>query len=350
MSLKLLTAMGGSKVGGAEAFFVTLNRALQARGVAVHAVLRDNPIQIADFVQARIPYDTVKFGGPADLWTTGRLRKIATAFRPDVVLTFAGRASSFMPRGEYTLIGRLGGYYGLKYFKRCDYLICNAPDLVRHVVEGGWPRARVFHIPNFPRIDEAPPVSRASLNTPKGVPVALALGRLHPNKALDVLVTAAASISDLWVWIAGEGKERSNLENLARDLGVSERVKFLGWRTDKAALFKAANLCVFPSREEPFGNVVIEAWAYGTPLVTTDSTGPAWLVRNGEDAIVTPVDDVEALADGIRSLISDSELATKLVENGKRRISEAFSEEAIVGQYLDLFDRLRAKRESQCAG
>jgi glycosyltransferase involved in cell wall biosynthesis len=342
--------MGGSQVGGAEAFFVTLNRALQTRGLAVHAVLRDNPIHIADLAQAKIPYDTARFGGPADLWTAGRLRKIARAFRPDVVLTFAGRASSHMPRGDYTLIGRLGGYYGLKYFKRCDYLICNAPDLVRYVVEGGWRRERVFHIPNFPRIDEASPVSRASLNTPEGVPVALALGRLHPNKALDVLVKAAASISDLWVWIAGEGKERSNLENLARDLGVSARVKFLGWRTDKAALFEAADICVFPSREEPFGNVVVEAWAYGTPLVTTDSTGPAWLVRNGEDGIVTPVDDVEALAGGIRLLISDPELATKLVENGKMRISEAFSEEAIVGQYLDLMDSLRAKRETQCAG
>ncbi len=341
--------MGGSQVGGAEAFFVTLNRALHAYGLAIHTVLRDNPIQIADLAQAKIPYDTARFGGPTDLWTSGRLRKIASAFRPDIVLTFAGRASSHMPRGNYTLIGRLGGYYGLKYFKRCDYLICNAPDLVRYVVEGGWPRERVFHIPNFPRIDEAPPVNRASLDTPEGVPVALALGRLHPNKALDVLVKAAASYSDLWVWIAGEGKERAKLENLARDLGVSERVKFLGWRTDKAALLKAADICVYPSREEPFGNVVVEAWAYEVPLVTTDSTGPAWLVRNGEDGIVTPVDDVKALAGGIRSLIADPTLAIRLVENGKKRVSESFSEEAIVAQYLNLMERLKEKRESRCA-
>jgi glycosyltransferase involved in cell wall biosynthesis len=342
--------MGGSQVGGAEAFFVTLNRAFKTRGVAVHAVLRNHPVHTADLDQAKIPYDTARFGGPADLWTTSRLRKIARAFRPDVVLTFAGRASSHMPRGDYTLIGRLGGYYGLKYFRHCDYLVCNAPDLVRYVVEGGWRSERVFHIPNFPRIEETPALDRASLNTPEGMPLALALGRLHPNKALDVLVESAASIPDLWVWIAGEGKERTHLENLARDLGVSERVKFLGWRTDRAALFKAADICVFPSREEPFGNVVIEAWAYGTPLVTTDSAGPAWLVRNGEDGIVTPVDDVEALAGGIKSLLSDPKLATKLIDNGKGRISEGFSEEAIISRYLDLMEGLRAKRDTQCAG
>jgi len=350
MSLRLFTAMGGSQVGGAEAFFVTLNRALHARGLAVHAVLRENPIHTTDFVHAGISYDTAKFGGPFDLWTSRYLRKIAKNFRPDVVLTFAGRASSLMPSGDYTRIGRLGGYYNLKNFKQCDYLICNAPDLVRYVVESGWHGDRVFHIPNFPRLDEALPVNRASLDTPEGVPLALALGRLHPNKALDVLIRACLRVPDLWVWIAGEGEERVKLENLTRELGVSERVKFLGWRTDKAALFGAADICVYPSRKEPFGNVVVEAWGYGKPLVTTASTGPAWLVRDGEDGLLVPVDDFEAFAECIRRVLSNTELATQLVSNGKKRISEEFSEENIVGQYITLMERLHVRRKNQCAG
>jgi len=64
-------------------------------------------------------------------------------------------------------------------------------------------------------------------------------------------------------------------------------VKFLGWRDDRAGLFKAADLCVYPSREEPFGNVVVEAWSCGVPLVTAASIGPTWLVKDGEDAILT---------------------------------------------------------------
>jgi glycosyltransferase involved in cell wall biosynthesis len=269
------------------------------------------------------------------------LRRAADAFQPDIVFAFAGRAASFVPRGNYTVIGRLGGYYNLSNFQTCDYLVCNAPDLVRYVVAGGWPETRVFLIPNFPSVPDAPALDRAAFGTPRDAPLAVALGRLHPNKGLDILVRAVALVPDLFVWIAGEGPERQALETLARDLGVSGRIKFLGWRTDRAALYKAADVCVYPSREEPFGNVVVEAWSCGVPIVTTASTGPAWLARNGEDAIVTPIDDVPALAEAIRKVIASKPLASRLVAGGRRRVAEEFSESSIVRRYRDLFEQVR---------
>jgi glycosyltransferase involved in cell wall biosynthesis len=341
MTLKVLTALGGGQVGGAEAFFVTLAASLQQAGVAMRAVLRPSPIHEADFRAAGIPFDHARFGGPLDLATTWKLKAIARDFKPDIVLAFASRANARMAKGDYVLIGRLGGYYKLRHFKRCDYLVCNAPDLVRYCVEGGWPKERVFHIPNYPNLADGEPVSRASLDTPEGAPLALALGRLHPNKALDTLLKAAARVPELYVWIAGEGEQRAMLEALARSLGIEKRVRFLGWRTDRAGLFKAADLVVYPSRKEPFGNVVVEAWGYGVPLVTTASIGPKWLTRPGEDAIVTPIDDEAAFADGIVQVISSPELAAKLAANGRARVAAEFSESAIVRQYLDLFEKVR---------
>jgi glycosyltransferase involved in cell wall biosynthesis len=151
-------------------------------------------------------------------------------------------------------------------------------------------------------------------------------------------------VPELWLWIAGEGEERASLGELARTLGVSERVKFLGWRTDRGALFKSVDLCVYPSREEPFGNVVVEAWGYGVPLVTTASTGPAWLARNGEDAIVVPVDDPAALAEGMRALASSKALGERLAAAGSKRIATEFSESAVVAHYLELFERVIKRR------
>lgn len=328
-------------MGGAETFFVTLTLALSRAGLGVRSVLKTSAMREGALQAGGVAYETAPFRSRVDFTTARILRETTEAFRPDIVLAFAGRASSFMKRGAPVLIGRLGGYYNLKNFKACDYLVCNAPDLVRYVTEGGWQASKAFLIPNFASVPEAPPLDRAQLGTPEKAPLAVALGRLHRGKGLDVLIRAAALVPGLFVWIAGEGQERSKLENLARDLGVMERVKFLGWREDRAALYKAADLCVYPSREEPFGNVVVEAWSCGTPIVTTASTGPAWLVRKDEDAILTPVDDVEALAAGIRMVLSSKPLADRLVAAGRRRVSEEFSERAIVRRYIDLFEKVR---------
>ena len=339
-----MTVMGGGPAGGAEAFFVALNRALKRAGFPLHAVLRNTPIHVQALADAGIAFQTLPFAGPLDLWTTLRLGVIARRFRPDVVLTFAGRASAHMPKGRYAIVGRLGGYYNLRRFRHCDWLVGNSPDVVRHIVEGGWPKERVSLIPNFPQLDDAPTVARKTLDTPEDVPVALAMGRFHTNKGFDVLLKAVAQIPRLWLWLAGEGEEEANLKRLAQELGIESRLRFLGWRMDRAALYRAADVVIYPSRQEPFGNVVVEAWSVGTPLVATASAGPAWLVKNREDGILVPVDDAAALAAAVKEMISSPELAARLVAAGKKRVAAEFSEEAIVAQYRALFERVRLPR------
>jgi glycosyltransferase involved in cell wall biosynthesis len=341
MALKILTTMAGAAVGGAETFFVTLTTALARAGLDVRSVLKPNTSREAALREAGIAYETAAFAAPVDLTTRAALRRAAAAFDADILLAFAGRAASFVSKGRARVIGRLGGYYNLKNFRQCDYLVCNAPDLIGYVREGGWPDDRTFLIPNFPSVPDAPALDRTSFGTPPGVTIAVALGRLHRNKGLDVLIGAVARLPELYVWIAGEGPERESLEKLARQTGVADRIKFLGWRSDRAALYKCADVCVYPSREEPFGNVVVEAWSCGVPIVAAASTGPAWLARNGEDAILTPVDDVNAFAEGIRAVLASKTLGENLAAAGRRRVEREFSEARIVQSYIDLFEKVR---------
>jgi glycosyltransferase involved in cell wall biosynthesis len=340
MTLRILTVLAGARVGGAETFFVSLTCALRKAGLEVRSVLKPNEERERALRAAGIMFATASFRSLFDLSTERAVRRVAQEFGPDVVLAFAGRAASFLPDGRYVRVGRLGGYYNLKNFTRCEHLVCNAPDLVRYVIEGGWTKDRVTLIPNFPAITDGPKLDRSLYDTPNDAPLAIALGRLHPAKGLDVLIRAAAQVPELFVWIAGEGPERENLQRLTAELGLGERIRFLGWRSDRASLFKTADLCVYPSREEPFGNVVVEAWACGTPLVATASTGPKWLVGDGEDGVLTPVDDVERLAAAMKALIGAPELRAALAAAGRRRVAEEFSEPAIVARYIDLFTRL----------
>src|SRR6185295_17796677 len=143
-SLKAITVCGASALGGSETFFVTLSLGLQRAGVNLRSVLKHNRIREDVLRDAGISYDVLSFWRRFDISTERKFKQIAVEFQPDVVLTITGRGAAMTPPGDYALIGRLGGYYNFDYFRRCDYLVCNTPDLVRYVTQGGWAKDRVF--------------------------------------------------------------------------------------------------------------------------------------------------------------------------------------------------------------
>lgn len=333
--------LAGSPGGGAETFFISLATALAGAGVEQHAVIRHHATRAALLRQAGIPVREVAFAKWLDLGTRTALRREVASFDPDVVLAFMNRAAARMPAGRHLKLARLGGFYDLKYYRRCDHLICNTRAILRHVVDHGWPADRASFIANFAEPDAQPAVDRARFDTPDGVPLLFTPARLHPVKAIDVLLRALARLDGVYLWVAGEGPGRAALTALAEELGVMSRVRFLGWQTGTGAFFRAADVVVLPSRFEPFGTVNIEAWAYGRPLVTTDTDGSAELVRPSEDALVVPRDDVDALRDALFRVVSDRSLADRLVAAGTARHQAEFTRAVCVQNYLALFDRLR---------
>ncbi len=119
------------------------------------------------------------------------------------------RAARLAPRGDWVLAGRLGGYYDLRYYRRCDHLVGNTRGLVRWIVAQGWPASRAHYLPNF-AADLAGAVPER-LGMPLDRPLVLALGRLHRNKAFDVLIRALPRLPGVHAVIAGEGPERPAL-------------------------------------------------------------------------------------------------------------------------------------------
>jgi glycosyltransferase involved in cell wall biosynthesis len=199
-------------------------------------------------------------------------------------------------------------------------------------------------IPNFAEAAPGAAAARAALDTPEGVPLLLGMGRLHASKAHDVSLRALVRLPEAVLWIAGAGPLEAELKALARELGVEERVRFLGWRDDPWALYRAADLCLFPSRVEPLGNVVIQAWAYGLPIVAAAAAGPAALIRDGVDGRLVPVDDPEALAEAAAGLLADRSLRASLAAAGIARVEAEFSRAAIVAQWRALYAELGAGR------
>lgn len=350
--MKILQVMAGGEHGGAETAFVDMCLALHEGGSAIEVVTRSNAVRVPALQKAGIKVHALPFGGKVDVFTPWKMGRIIRDFSPLIVQTWMGRATQKTPNWktlkspqQYLTVARLGGYYNMRNFKSADFFIANTEDLKRHILEGGITEDRVRVITNFAPVEVADtPVRRANLDTPEDAPLLLALGRLHVNKAHDVLLRSLTHMPGVYAWIAGEGEERSALEKLSVDLGIADRVRFLGWRTDRAALLAACDICVFVSRIEPFGNVYVQAWAARVPVVVSDAAGMQQYCHDGQDCLMVPREDDKATASAVLRLLQDKNLQQKLVAGGYESYQAGFTKERSLSNYLDFYHEI-LKRE-----
>lgn len=340
--MRVAQVMAGAPQGGAEAFYERLCIALHAAGEEVLPVIRRDAGRAARLRAGGLAPVELGFGGALDLLTGPRLRGVLNGFAPSVTVAWMNRAARFAPKGPWTLVGRLGGYYDLKYYRRCDHLVGNTHDIVRWIVSQGWPAARAHYLPNF-----AADLAGAAPAALPGEMRLLAMGRLHRNKGFDVAIRALALLPPgAHLSIAGEGPERGALEALAREAGVAERVTFLGWRSDIGALLAACDLFVCSSRHEPLGNIVLEAWSACRPVVAAAAQGPTELIADGETGLLVPVEDAEALARAVGALLADPQRAARIAQTGRAAYERDFTEAAVVARWQDFLTAVAPQRQA----
>ncbi len=341
---RVLHAMAGAPVGGAEESFTRLACALARRGVASYALMRPDAARAARLREAGLEVAEARFGGPLDLATPRKMRRAIDAWKPDIVVTWMNRATAHCPRrrggDRFVHVGYPHGYYAPKYYRRCDRLFVTTEDMARFYREAGWPADRIDIVPNFAPEIAAEPVKRASLATPEDAKLLLALGRLHVNKGFDTLIRALAALPGHYLWLAGSGPRDAELRRLAAELGVADRIRFLGWRTDAPALLAACDAFVCSSRHEPFGNIILEAWAARAPIVAAASEGPGALIAEGESGLLVPVDDAAALAAAIARVTADPAFAACLAAGGRTAYERGYTEEAVARHTIAVLARI----------
>ncbi len=342
--MRIAQVMAGAQHGGAEGFFERLSIALHAAGEDVLPIIRRDAERAARLRAGGLAPVELGFGGALDLFTGPRLRRALTGFAPAVTVAWMNRAARFTPRGDWTLVGRMGGFYDLKYYRRCDHIVGNTRGITRWITEQGWPAARAHHVPNF--VADLAGAAPADLPAPAGARRLLAMGRLHPNKGFDIALRALAQLPAAHLSIAGEGPERAALEALARELGVAQRVAFLGWRRDTAALLAAAEIFVCSSRHEPLGNIVLEAWSAGRPVVAVASQGPLELIADGVDGVMVPGEDAGVLATQIARLLDDPARAAALGVAGRAAYLRDFTQAAVVARWRDFLAAVAPRRQA----
>jgi glycosyltransferase involved in cell wall biosynthesis len=217
-------------------------------------------------------------------------------------------------------------------FRTGSGVIVQSSSSMRFVSSLGIDRSRIFLVPFV--VDNAQFELGAASSDPRTVRhawgvdenafVALFVGKLAPWKRPGDLLEAASVLPDVVVVFAGEGVLRAELERRAVDLGMSERVRFLGFvnQSGLPETYRAADVLVLPSEFEPFGLVVNEAFASGIPAIATTTSGATSdLVRDNETGLTYPWGDVAALADRLSRLSTDHALRERLGKGAGGRIS-----------------------------
>lgn len=176
---------------------------------------------------------------------------------------------------------------------------------------------------------------RRALEVPEDAVVVLAVGRLHPDKALHLFIEALRDTGGAG-WIAGEGPDRPRLEELA----AGTAVRLLGQRDDVPSLMAAADIFALPTTGESYGLAVVEAVAAGLPVVATRTGAIPEIV--GDAGLLVPPDDPAGFADAVHRLIEDPELRQSLALASKRR--DLPSAEDLAAEVGRIYERVIGNR------
>jgi len=227
----------------------------------------------------------------------------------------------------------------------CEAVVVLTERDRRRWLEALRPRSAVVCIPN------PLPFSMPAQAAPRTGRTVLAVGRLVTAKGFDVLLRAWAEVAPQapgWrLTIAGEGEERAALEALRDELGLGDSVTLPGIYEDVTMAYSQASIFCLSSRYEGFGLVLIEAMAFGLPIVSTDcETGPRELLEPGCDALMVPVDQPTELARALGHLIGHPGEATALGKTAQEK-ARTYSPEQLIGQWEALMRQGRSPRGGQ---
>lgn len=228
-----------------------------------------------------------------------------------------------------------------------DHAVLVSKDLLSYYVKHFWPpKPKMSVIYNGLDFPAAPADASASVRAEFGIsPGATVVGsavRFYPQKGLRYLVQAMPAVldrdPDVWFLLAGDGVERSLLEQLVDELGVRGRVRFTGYRTDVPRLIAAMDVYVLPSLWEGLPLALIEALMASRAVVATRVGGNPEVVVDGETGFLVPPAQSGALAERVSALVESGDLRRGVAERGGVAARSQFSLARMIDGYERLYD------------
>jgi glycosyltransferase involved in cell wall biosynthesis len=377
--MKILQVLPTLSAGGAEGFVTNLGVSLAALGAEVRFFLLSgvrgerSRVLSRRLEDAGIEVDGREERAPASVENLLRLARLIRSWKPEIVQAnlysteVACSAARFLSIGNNACyVRRLANTDTREYCRFMDRFYRQTIACSPAVAEayrgfmGEKQKSKLITIPNGGLLQDAVTSTeeRAQAREILGIPyrsfVVAHIGRMFPGggrmnggletgqKAHDVLIRAFAmafgSDSDSLLTMVGDGPSRPQAEALAKSLGIVKQIRFLGQQPEPWPVLKAADMFCFPSRHEGSPNVLPEAASCGLPVVASDIPeirslypGDAWLLK--------PVNDVEAFANGLRTIRGNIEVFANKARDLASGIRERYSMKVCAAKYLQAYDQ-----------
>jgi glycosyltransferase involved in cell wall biosynthesis len=379
--IRVLLAITRLELGGAQRVVLHTARELDRKDFEVALawgpgdLLDDEAAAIPELERIPVPTLVRPVAPISDLRALMALRAAVRSFRPHVVHTHSSKAGIL---GRFA--ARLGGVpavhtvhgYGFTplqsapkrfVFRSAEKLLARVTDHFVTVSETDRRRGIEMGLfsPEKVRVIRAAidlerfrgatggNAVRERLGVPADVPLVVQIGNFKPQKApLDFVRVAAAvceSQASAWFAMVGDGPLRQAAEELARELGVADRIVFAGWWGDVPGLLAATTVSVLTSRHEGLPCSVVESLAAGVPVVATAVDGTVEVVRSGDNGLLAAAGDIDGLARSISELLADPDLCRRMAAAAREGLEE-FDRQAMVRQQEDLYRWMCSRRLS----
>jgi glycosyltransferase involved in cell wall biosynthesis len=269
-----------------------------------------------------------------------RIRGYVRNFQPGLVVAWSPDTVPHVTGMGVPVLGRWQADASADVYRNCQHLLVHAGAEHETLLSRGWPRERVHLLP--PLVDQTPmePMSRRTLFTPQQAPLLFAAGQMTEQRDFATLLHVIQRLPDVYLWVAGDGPQRENLEQIAYELGIKPRVRFLGWRENLGALYAACDLVVCSGRGGVPDHAAIEAWAHEKPVVAIGPLDPNSAIRENENALVLPADDIVHIVQGLKWLLTEPDALDILVRSGRETFGQGYLTAQVLAQYRGLFEHI----------
>lgn len=318
--MRIVNAMFSQGSGGIEQCVVDYCEALLHSGHKVSALIHPKSVikeQLLGIDNLNIL--GVKNCGQYDFFAKSYIKKILKQINADIVIAHGNRAVSLLKSPCKNLGIKLIGVshnYKIKRLIGLDGILTITNDLKKTAIKAGHPEDKTFLMPNMIRLQEVEPKLFSKYNNP---PIIGTMGRFVKKKgfaeflqALAVLVKRKVEFKAV---IGGDGEEFSSLKQLRAQLDLEKHVDFSGWVSNKSDFFNNIDIFCLPSLHEPFGIILLEAFAAKKPVISFKSEGPSEIITDNKDALMAKIGDAEELADKLEMLIKSEKTAKELAKN-----------------------------------